>query len=259
MPLYKQQLGCSNKPTLVFLHGFLGCSNDWIETINLLKDDFHCIAIDLPGHGGSITTSSPLNDGFNHCHKLIKDLLDELNVEQYVLVGYSLGGRIALDYARTQSDPRLSKLVLESSHIGLLNEQDKERRFMEDHAWARTFATEGIVETLTEWYDQDIFSDLTDRKKEIFIKKRADNYGVPLANMLLATSLGKQQCALPYLQETNLPIYYCVGEKDKKFKKVASQLNNLQHINVTEFVKSGHNIHQEDVQKFAQFLSQNLK
>jgi len=259
MPLYRQQLGCSTKPTLVFLHGFLGSSNDWKETIHLLKEDFNCIAIDLPGHGASVTTSSPLSDGFNHCHKLISNVLDDLQIEQYILIGYSLGGRIALDYARTQNDQRLRTLVLESSHIGLLNEEDKERRFMEDHGWAKIFATEGIVDTLTEWYDQEIFSDLTDRKKEAFIDKRAHNYGVPLANMLLATSLGKQQCALPYLQETNLPVYYCVGEKDKKFKKVASQLNNLQHINVTEFEKSGHNIHQEDVQRFAQFLSQNLK
>jgi len=259
MPLYKQQQGNTDKPTLIFLHGFLGSCNDWNETINLLKDDFSCIAIDLPGHGNSMTISNPLNDGFNHCHELIKDIIDELNLEQYILVGYSLGGRIALDYARTQNDPRLHKLVLESSHIGLLNDQEKERRFMEDHSWARSFATQSILETLFEWYEQDIFSDLSDRKKEMFIKKRTHNYGVPLANMLLATSLGKQQCSLPYLQQTELPVYYCVGEKDKKFKHVASQLNNLRHVNVTEFAKAGHNIHQENVQEFAQFLIQHLK
>lgn len=259
MPLYKQQQGCTDKPTLVFLHGFLGCCEDWNETINLLKDDFNCIALDLPGHGNSVTVSSPLNDGFNHCHELIKDMLDELDIEQYVLIGYSLGGRIALDYARTQNDQRLRKLVLESSHIGLLNDHDKERRFMEDHSWAKTFATQSILETLFDWYEQDIFSDLSDHKKEKFINKRAHNYGVPLANMLLATSLGKQQCALPYLKETTLPIYYCVGERDKKFKGVAHQLENLPHISVTEFSKAGHNIHQENVQHFVQFLSQNLK
>lgn len=258
MPLYKQQQGCNNNPTLVFLHGFLGCSNDWNETIQLLKSDFNCLAIDLPGHGASVTTTSPLNDGFNHCHAAIKTVLDELNIEQYILIGYSLGGRIALDYARTQNDTRLQKLVLESSHIGLFDKDAKERRFMEDHSWAKIFATEGILETLTEWYDQEIFSDLSDRKKEKFIEKRAHNYGVPLANMLLATSLGKQQYALPYLEETTLPIYYCVGARDKKFKGVAEQLSHLEHINVTEFSESGHNIHQEDVLKFAQFLTQNL-
>lgn len=259
MPLYKQQQGCSNRSTLVFLHGFLGSSNDWSETINHLKDDYHCIAIDLPGHGASVTIAGSLNDGFNHCHRLIKDMLDDLKVTQYVLIGYSLGGRIALDYARTQNDPRLTALILESSHIGLADAQTKERRFMEDHCWAKTFATESILETLSEWYDQEIFSDLSDHKKEMFIEKRALNYGVPLANMLLATSLGKQEYALPYLQQTNLPVFYCVGAKDKKFQVVAQQLKSIKQITVTEFDKAGHNIHQENVQQFAQFITQHIK
>ncbi|GLS92437.1 putative 2-succinyl-6-hydroxy-2,4-cyclohexadiene-1-carboxylate synthase [Psychromonas marina] len=259
MPLYKQQQGCAKKPTLVFLHGFLGSSNDWNETIALLKEDFHCIAIDLPGHGGSVAIEGSLTDGFNHFHRLLQNMLNELNVTQYVIVGYSLGGRLALDYARSQSDPRLTALILESSHIGLADQYAKERRLMDDHSWAKTFATEGVIEALSEWYEQEIFSDLSDRKKEMFINKRAHNYGVPLANMLLSTSLGKQIYAMPYLQQTTLPISYCVGAKDKKFRGVADQLCGLKNINVTEFEKAGHNIHQENVQQFAQFIRQQLK
>ncbi|WP_413701177.1 hypothetical protein ACLKMH_05550 [Psychromonas sp. KJ10-10] len=45
--------------------------------------------------------------------------------------------------------------------------------------------------------------------------------------MLLATSLGKQVNALPYLQETTLPVHYCYGSKDKKFKAVASKIEQL--------------------------------
>lgn len=258
MPLYKQQQGSNSNPTLVFLHGFLGSSSDWDETINLLKDDFHCITIELPGHGASVTTASSRTNGFDHCHELIKDALDDLNVQQYTIVGYSLGGRIALDYARTQNDTRLTALLLESSHTGLLSEEAKESRLMQDHSWAKKFATQHITDTLYEWYDQEIFSDLSDRKKEALVDKRSDNYGVPLANTLLATSLGKQNNALPYLQKTDLNILYCFGSKDKKFKKVAAQLNNLAHITCEEFEGAGHNIHQHDVQKFTQFILQNL-
>lgn len=254
MPLHKIEQGCSNKPTLVFLHGFLGSSSDWSETIEYLKDSFHCIAIDLPGHGASVSTEGSLKDGFNHCHGLIKELLNDLNVQKYTLVGYSLGGRVALDYARTQDDSALSALILESSHTGLADDHSKERRFMQDHSWARKFATQSMVETLYEWYDQDIFSDLSDRKKEMIISKRIDNYGVPLANMLLATSLGKQADALPYLQKTTLPVYYCLGGKDKRFKNVSKQLNELQHVQVIEFEQAGHNIHQQNAAQFAAFI-----
>ncbi|PKF61652.1 2-succinyl-6-hydroxy-2,4-cyclohexadiene-1-carboxylate synthase [Psychromonas sp. psych-6C06] len=259
MPLYKQQQGCSNQPALVFLHGFLGSCHDWSDTIDRLKDRFHCVAIDLPGHGASVTTASSRSDGFNQCHHLINDVLNELNIKQFTLIGYSLGGRIALDYARTQNDTRLQALVLESSHIGLIDPQIKEQRFMDDHGWAKKFATQGILDTLSEWYDQGIFSDLSDRKKEFVISKRANNYGVPLANMLLSTSLGKQQSALSYLENTALTIHYCIGEKDKKFKKIAKQLLELKNINVTEFEKVGHNIHQQDASQFSQFLLNTLK
>ena len=77
MPLYSQQQGCKSKPTLVFLHGFLGSSTDWNETVSLLQDDFYCVTIDLPGHGDSIAISTPLKNGFNHCHHLIKNRLDK--------------------------------------------------------------------------------------------------------------------------------------------------------------------------------------
>ena len=259
MPLYKQQQGNHNKPTLVFLHGFLGSGNDWHETINFLKDDFHCVTIDLPGHGASIATESSLKDGFNHCHQLIKNTLDELEINNYTLIGYSLGGRIALDYARTQNDNHLNALLLESSHTGLTDQCAKERRFMHDHGWARKFATQSMIETLCEWYEQSVFSDLSDRKKEIVIDQRKNNFGVPLANMLLATSLGKQIDALPFLQQTDLPIHYCFGGKDKKFKEFSAQLNGLKHVNVVEFDQAGHNTHQHDALQFAQYILQNLK
>ena len=258
MPLHKQQHGDISKPTLIFLHGFLGSSNDWHETIALLKDDFHCITIDLPGHGSSVTTANSRSNGFDHCHQLITNILDDLSIKQYTLIGYSLGGRIALDYARTQNDPRLTALLLESSHTGLLDEQAKERRFIHDHSWAKKFATQHIIDTLDEWYDQDVFSDLSEREKEIIINQRSDNYGVPVANTLLATSLGKQINALPYLQQTDLKIHYCFGEKDKKFKDVSAQLNNLAHVNCVQFDQAGHNIHQYYAPQFAQFILQNL-
>jgi 2-succinyl-6-hydroxy-2,4-cyclohexadiene-1-carboxylate synthase len=130
---------------------------------------------------------------------------------------------------------------------------------MQDYSWAKKFATENIVETLYEWYDQSIFSDLSDRKKEMIINKREDNFGVPLANMLLATSLGKQTDALPYLQQTTLAVHYCFGGKDKKFKTFSTQLEGLKHINIVEFYLAGHNTHQHDAAQFAQYILQNLK
>jgi 2-succinyl-6-hydroxy-2,4-cyclohexadiene-1-carboxylate synthase len=263
MPLFSQVQGQAENPTLVFLHGFLGNVDDWSETINYLKDDYYCVSLDLPGHGHSFANTPPLQDGFQYCHRLIKDTLDNLHVKRYTFVAYSLGGRIALDYARTQNDNGLQNLILESCHTGLSTPADKEQRFIHDLNWAKCFATQTMSKSLEMWYDQDVFSDLSDRRKEVLIKKRSHNYGVYLANILLATSLSKQTNALPFLlnndiQEKPLPIYYCFGERDLKFKKLADTLSRETEIKVTEFNDVGHNIHQQAPLQYAQFISQHI-
>ncbi|WP_372880844.1 2-succinyl-6-hydroxy-2,4-cyclohexadiene-1-carboxylate synthase [Psychromonas sp.] len=263
MPLYNQTQGDPQSPALVFLHGFLGNHHDWSETIAYLEDDFYCICIDLPGHGGSVAISTPLDRGFETTHALIKDILQELQVKQYVLIGYSLGGRIALDYARTQQDNNLKALVLESCHTGYTAEDEKQTRFAYDLDWARRFATQSVLQSLYEWYEQDIFDDLSRAQKNRVIDKRSHNYGVCLANTLLSTSLAKQTSALPFLQQNAaqkkpLPVYYCFGEKDKKFKNLSHTLADFSNVQLTEFKGSGHNIHQQHPQQYARFIKEHF-
>lgn len=251
MPLYSEQHGSKNNPTLVFLHGFLGNRKDWKKTIKHLKDDFHCVTIDLPGHGLSAGTLAPLDDGFKYCHKLIKSVLDDLKVKSYILIGYSLGGRIALDYARTQNDSRLIHLILESSNIGLENEKDKQKRRQFDLYWAEHFSTQSMEESLYQWYEQPIFEDLSIHKKDMMIKKRSHNYGVFLASMLLSTSLARQEYAAPFLATTDLPISYFYGQKDIKFSALAQKISQITKVKIFCFDGLGHNIHQQDPIKYA--------
>ena len=254
MPLFSQQYGDSNKPTLIFLHGFLGNNQDWNPIVTHLKAHFYCVCIDLPGHGKSIVQESEDGNGFTHCHKLIKQIISKLNIEAYSFIGYSMGGRIALDYARTQKDSRLKHLFLESTHNGLISQTEKEQRFIHDAQWAKRFATEPLHETLSAWYDQDIFKDLSYPDKKIMVDRRFDNYGVPLASMLLAVSLGKQHNALDFLQKTSLPICYFFGENDAKFKEISLAFTAIKNIKRTEFIGAGHNIHLHSPLKYANLI-----
>jgi 2-succinyl-6-hydroxy-2,4-cyclohexadiene-1-carboxylate synthase len=263
MPLYSRAVGEKTKPALVFLHGFLGNHHDWLKTIDYLKDDFYCIAIDLPGHGKSVSTPTPLNAGFEECRRLIKNVLNELRLENYILIGYSLGGRIALDYARSAQDEKLKALVLESSHTGLLTASEKQLRLQHDLNWATRFATQGIIESLYQWYEQDIFNDLSSEQKDFIVRIRSRNYGVCLANTLLSTSLAKQVNALPFLQDNaekdaSLPVHYCIGARDVKFKALSKRLTSSANISVTEFTDVGHNIHCHKPLQYAQFIKQHF-
>ncbi|MFT6927948.1 MAG: 2-succinyl-6-hydroxy-2,4-cyclohexadiene-1-carboxylate synthase [Psychromonas sp.] len=263
MPLFSQTQGAPQSPALVFLHGFLGSHQDWSETIEQLKDCFYCVSIDLPGHGNSFAVTTPLDNGFEATHRSIKAVLDDLQIKEYILIGYSLGGRIALDYARTQQDPRLKALLLESSHTGYQTQDEKDQRFAHDLNWAKRFATQSMMESLNDWYQQDIFKDLSCEQKYRVINKRSRNYGVCLANMLLATSLARQSNALSFLQQNAtqakpLPVYYCFGEKDNKFKALGSTLSKFKNIRITEFSGAGHNIHQTHPRQYARFIKQHF-
>jgi len=256
MPLYSEQQGSTDNPTLVFLHGFLGNREDWQTTIDQLKDDFHCVTIDLPGHGRSAGSVISLENGFENCHQLIQFCLDSLNIQSFSLIGYSLGGRIALDYARTQNDLRLKHLILESCHIGLSDDTEKKKRYQFDLTWAERFSTQAIEESLYQWYEQAIFNDLSEQQKEATIEKRSHNYGVFLANMLLSTSLSHQLCAQSYLAVTTLPITYFYGQKDTKFTNIAKLIPQTKNIKIRCFNALGHNTHQQDPINYANNVKQ---
>ena len=251
MPLYSEQQGSKDHPTLVFLHGFLGNRKDWKTTIEHLKNDFHCVTIDLPGHGSSVANVAPLEGGFEHCHQLIKFTLSSLNITSFCLIGYSLGGRIALDYARSQKDSRLKHLILESCHIGLMDQASKQSRYQFDLTWAEKFSTQSIEESLQQWYSQAIFNDLSEQQKHTIIKKRSHNYGVFLANMLLSTSLSQQHCPRDYLSKTTLAISYFYGQKDTKFTQIAKLIPQTKNIKTHCFNGLGHNTHQQDPINYA--------
>lgn len=80
---------------LLFIHGLTFDRSTWEPIIDQLADRFICVAVDLPGHGGSDGPPRALGDVALAIHSLV----DELGVELPVVVGHSMGGAIAGMYA----------------------------------------------------------------------------------------------------------------------------------------------------------------
>ncbi|HZD72145.1 MAG TPA: alpha/beta fold hydrolase [Actinomycetes bacterium] len=99
-------------PVLVLIHGILGSRRSWEHLVSLLMRDFTVIAPDLLGHGDSAKPRGDYSLGA-HAGRL-RDLLDELGVERVTLVGHSLGGGVALEFAWLFPQ-RCERLVLVSS------------------------------------------------------------------------------------------------------------------------------------------------
>jgi pyruvate dehydrogenase E2 component (dihydrolipoamide acetyltransferase) len=97
---------------LVVLHGGGGDARTWMNNIAALSDYYTVYAPDLPGYGGS----QPLDGNYYipELAEFVDSFSDNLELENFHLVGHSLGGGIALNYA-LKSPHRIRKLVLVSS------------------------------------------------------------------------------------------------------------------------------------------------
>lgn len=99
----------AGETALVYLHYFGGSSNTWSQVIDKLNDDFHCIAIDLQGFGASQSSGKELSVSGNA--QSVADVIETLQLKKYVLIGHSMGGKIALSLASRKAFG-LEKLIL---------------------------------------------------------------------------------------------------------------------------------------------------
>ena len=96
--------------TILFLHGLGHSSLGWVKNIEALKDDFRCIAIDLPGNGlSSFSNKYPYSIHF--FARCIHDFIEEMDLKNVILAGHSMGGQIALMYAHLYPN-ELTGLIL---------------------------------------------------------------------------------------------------------------------------------------------------
>lgn len=99
-------------PVLLLVHGMAGRSATWTPVMELLADHFTVIAPDLPGHGHS---DKPRGDySLGAYASFLRDLLIELGHDRATVVGQSLGGGIAMQFAY-QHPEYCERLVLVSS------------------------------------------------------------------------------------------------------------------------------------------------
>src|SRR3972149_2238160 len=113
-------------PALMLLHGFTGDATTWepfLDAWSMLR----ILRVDIIGHGRS---DAPISSGRYSMQYAVADLLavfDQLGVEQTVLLGYSMGGRLALHLALAAPE-RTAALFLESASPGIDDPTEREAR-----------------------------------------------------------------------------------------------------------------------------------
>ena len=247
--------------TIVMLHGFTGSVATWEKVASSLTN-YRVIAIDLIGHG---QTDSPKDVTAYKMEKQIlqlEALFQQLNLQEFILLGYSMGGRVALAYA-TAYPNRISHLILESASPGLKTEDDRALRRSSDESLAAQIETKGVEAFVEEWENIPLFA--TQKKLPIDLQQaireeRLSQSTVGLANSLRGMGTGAQNSLWSSLGAVTMPVLLITGELDEKFCKIAEEmqalLRNAQHVTAKEV---GHAIHVENPEQFATIVKDAIK
>lgn len=105
------------KPTVVFLHGLSSNHTTWLDAMTAFHArGLNCIALDLRGHGYSDKTRRRSLYRFDQFSRDIAEILAQEQITQYLIIGYSFGGSVALDYAARYGDEKILGLILISTN-----------------------------------------------------------------------------------------------------------------------------------------------
>ncbi len=243
-------------PPVVFLHGFMGNAVDWAEVIQQLGDTFYCMVIDLPGHGKSLGRPVPQGYTMEGAVLGIVQAMEKAGIVPAALVGYSMGGRLAL-YLAVRHGHVCSRLVVESATAGIVEAKEREKRRLLDEAWAGHLHRGSFEDFLRTWYVQPVFETLAQTPElfERIVKQRLANDPLELARALEGMGVGSQAHLWDRLSELAMPVLLLAGERDRKYVGILQAMEAQLPGAVLEIVPQvGHNIHAENPRGVAERL-----
>ena len=100
--------GNGNK-VLIFLHYFGGDANCWQWVASMLSPAFTCIAFNLPGCGGALPLKVLTVENYA---AFIQAQIDGMGIDQYSVIGHSMGGKIAMQIAVNDISNKVKQLLL---------------------------------------------------------------------------------------------------------------------------------------------------
>lgn len=252
---YNVQVTGHGAPTWLLLHGFMSNHHDFDQIYPRLSGTV--IIPDLLGHG---QTTAPVTKVFSMTQQVedLIDLLTALKIQQPLhLVGYSMGGRIALGFAIAHPE-KIVHLFLESSRPGLESKVQRTKRQAHDAKLADQLMTEPLSKFVAHWTDLPLFQSqqaLPEIVKMRIKQQRLRQRPKQLAKSLRQIGTGQQPNYWPKLKSFTKPVTIITGQLDPKFTKIgqimAEQLPHSQHISLPNL---GHNTHIEAPDLFHSIL-----
>jgi 2-succinyl-6-hydroxy-2,4-cyclohexadiene-1-carboxylate synthase len=220
-----------------------------------MRDRAFCVALDLPGHGASLGLTPEAYTMEGSARSVVR-ALDELEVESPVMVGYSMGGRLAL-YLALRYPERCAGLFLESASPGLESMEERTARIEVDESRAKRLESKDLEQFLADWYRQPLFASLAQNDKLLAqtIEARLRNDPIELARSLRGMGAGNQPSLWGELDGLAVPTRAVAGALDEKYAKISSRMASINPRIGSELVQgTGHDVHDEAPAEYAAVL-----
>jgi 2-succinyl-6-hydroxy-2,4-cyclohexadiene-1-carboxylate synthase len=225
-------------PTVVLLHGFTHTGASWDPVVSALGERYRALAIDIRGHGSASGREPVALEG------VLEDLA-AVAPDRFTLVGYSMGGRIAL-HAALALPERIERLVLIGASPGIADPAEREARLRDDERLAGEIESMSIEAFARRWAQTPV---LAGQPPDVLAAAHADRLRNRPAG-LAAALRGLGNAALPSLWERlgeiRIRVALVVGERDEKFRAIADQMAaGLPAAEIIVAPGAGHAVHLE--------------
>ena len=274
---FYQLWGNPELPPVVLLHGFMQSSTSWDGIARSLANRFCVYALDFIGHGLTEKSKKPARYTYEDMAASVDYFLRKVvcvqekrartkhthtkrvltnrprtkspNAKRAHVIGYSMGGRIALRLLQTSSDV-LASVVLESCNLGCATETERTEAAQRNQGWVDRIQHDGMEAFVNYWETLPMFATQKELgwDKLLHVSRAANN---PTSMVLCLQGSGKQAMPLTEVtleavrtqRQNGLPMLYIYGDKDAKSAAVAATLE-AEGVLVS-VIPAGHNVHLE--------------
>ena len=225
---------------VVLLHGFTHTGASWDPVVAALGESYRAFAPDIRGHGSARDREPVALDG------VIEDVAG-LAPARFTLVGYSMGGRLALHAALAPAlKPRIDRLVLIGASPGIADPVERQARRADDDVLADQVESMTIEQFAERWAQTPVLAGQPPAVAAAVHADRLRSTPTGLARALRGLGTGALPSLWERLPEVRAPATLIAGERDEKFRAIATEMaRELRDARVAVIPDAGHAVHLE--------------
>ncbi|NQV50116.1 MAG: alpha/beta fold hydrolase [Candidatus Marinimicrobia bacterium] len=235
--------GNQNGRPLLWFHGFMGSSDDWLPMVADLFPEYCNILVDLPGHGNSCILEQLSYT--QYLDSLMAKLSTE-GFETFVAIGYSMGGRFALHFQQRFPD-NIPALIGLSTAPGLKTDAERQHRRDSDAVLMDALEQQSFSDFLMKWYAQSIFGSIQGNKDLLtkLLESRSRNEPSQLRSSLKLLGNGALPSLWRSLPSISIPVLLINGADDSKYFGINQEMIYLLPMGRQKTIAGGHAFHLE--------------